>query len=55
LEVGQILVVMTVLLLSYLVVQILKVKRRDWVIFISAAAFSLALKMALERIPWSGS
>jgi HupE/UreJ protein len=51
LEVGQILVVMVVLLLSYLIVQILKVKRRDWVIFVSAAAFGLAVKMALERLP----
>lgn len=51
LEVGQILVVMVVLLLSFLFVQIINVKRRDWVIFVSAAAFGLAVKMAIERIP----
>src|SRR5215470_8736353 len=33
LEVGQIMVVMIVLLIAFLFVQILKVNRRDWVIF----------------------
>jgi HupE/UreJ protein len=51
LEVGQILVVMIVLLLSFLFVQVLNIKRRDWVIFVSAAAFGLAVKMAIERLP----
>ena len=51
LELGQILVVMIVLLLSFFFVQIVNVKRRDWVIFSSAAAFGLALKMAMERWP----
>jgi hypothetical protein len=50
LEVGQIIVVMIVLLISLLFVQLLKVNRREWVIFVSAAAFSIALKMAIERI-----
>ncbi|HEU4472677.1 MAG TPA: HupE/UreJ family protein [Flavisolibacter sp.] len=49
---GQILVVFLMLLLGYLFVGLLKVSRRDWVIFVSAAVFGLALKMALERIPW---
>jgi len=51
LEVGQIVVVFLLLLVSYLLVSLLKVNRRDWVIFLSAAVFSLALKIALERIP----
>jgi hypothetical protein len=51
LEAGQILVVMIVLLLSYLFVQLLRINRREWVIFASAAAFALAMKMALERLP----
>jgi hypothetical protein len=50
LEVGQIMVVMIVLTISFLFVQLLKVNRREWVIFVSAAAFSIALKMAVERI-----
>ena len=51
LEAGQIIVVMIVLLISFLSVELLKVNRREWVIFASAAAFSIALKMAIERIP----
>lgn len=51
LEAGQIVVVLILLLLAYLIVQILKVNRREWVIFLSAAVFGIALKMALERIP----
>src|SRR5215469_16364755 len=43
LEAGQIVVVMIILLLSYFFVQLLKVNRREWVIFTSAAAFSVAL------------
>ena len=51
LEVGQIAVVTCLLLVAYFFVTILKVNRREWVIFVSAAVFALALKMALERIP----
>lgn len=51
LEAGQIVVVLLLLLLAHVIVNVLKVNRRDWVIFLSAAVFGLALKMALERIP----
>jgi hypothetical protein len=51
LEVGQIIVVVFVLLIAQLMVGLLKVNRRDWVMFISAGVFALALQMALERIP----
>lgn len=51
LEVGQIVVVIAILLLAHLAVNILKLKRREWVVFVSAAVFSIALQMALERIP----
>lgn len=52
LEVGQIVVVTGLLLLSQLVVSVLKVNRRDWVLFLSAGVFALSLKMVLERIPF---
>jgi hypothetical protein len=52
LEVGQILVVMVLLILAWVVLNLIKVNRREWVIFLSAAVFSLALKMALERLPF---
>jgi len=50
LEAGQIIIVMIVLMISFLFVQLLKINRREWVIFASAAAFSIALKMAMERV-----
>ena len=52
LEAGQIIVVMAILLLTQVVIYLLHIKRRDWVIFLSAAVFGLALKMSLERIPF---
>jgi hypothetical protein len=52
LEVGQIVVVLVILLFSTILITLFKVNRRDWVIFASAGVFGLALKMALERIPW---
>ena len=52
LEVGQIFFVMIILFVTWLNLSLFKVKRRDYIIFLSAAVFSLALQMALERIPF---
>jgi hypothetical protein len=52
LEAGQIVVVLVLLLLSEVIIDLFKVNRREWVIFLSAAVFSLAVKMAIERIPF---
>ena len=49
LEVGQIVVVMILLIIAHIIVNLLKVNRRDWVIFLSAAVFGLALKITIER------
>jgi len=49
LEAGQIIVVSIILLLSYLIVDKLRLKRRWWVIALSAIAFCIALKMAIAR------
>lgn len=51
LEAGQILVVTALLLFSHLLVTILRTNRREWVIFLSAGVFALALKMVIERFP----
>lgn len=51
LEAGQIVVVSTLLLVTQVLIDILKINRREWVIFLSAAIFSLALKIAIERLP----
>ncbi|TMI85200.1 MAG: HupE/UreJ family protein [Bacteroidetes bacterium] len=50
-EAGQIAVVMIILIISFLFVQLLKVDRVKWVIFTSAAAFSVATQMAVQRWP----
>ncbi|MBI5856741.1 MAG: HupE/UreJ family protein [Sphingobacteriales bacterium] len=50
LEAGQIVVVTVILLLAWAIVTLFRINRRDWVLFLSAGIFSLALKMALERI-----
>ena len=52
LEAGQLVVVILILLLAAGLQQIFKIQRRDWVIFLSAAVFSLALEMAIQRIPF---
>lgn len=51
LEAGQILVVTALLLFSHLLVTMLRINRREWVIFLSAGVFALALKMVIERFP----
>jgi hypothetical protein len=50
LEIVQIMVVTIVLLLAWFILTLFKINRREWVIFVSAGIFSLALKMVLERI-----
>lgn len=51
LEVGQIFVVAIILIIGLLFLNLLKIKRRDWVFFLSSGVFALAVKMAVERIP----
>lgn len=51
LEAGQIVVVLCILLLSYLVVNIFKMKRRWWVWALSILALIIATKMTWERFP----
>jgi len=52
LEAGQIFVVLIILLITFIIFNYTRIKRISWVLFISAGVFSLALKMALERIPF---
>jgi hypothetical protein len=51
LEIGQVMIVFILLSFAYIFIRMLKINRRDWIIFLSAAVFSLALKMVVERIP----
>lgn len=52
LEAGQILIVITVLLISHVFVQLIKFQRRDWTVFVSGGIFSLSLMMTIERFPF---
>lgn len=50
LEMGQIVIVFIILILSFVFVGLMKVNRREYLLFISAAVFALALNMALDRV-----
>lgn len=50
LEFGQILIVLIILILSFIFVRLIKINRREYLLFVSAAVFALALNMALDRI-----
>ncbi len=52
LEVGQIIIVTGILLLSYIFVTLLKTQKREWNLFISASIFGIGLIMAIERFPF---
>lgn len=51
LEVGQVVVVLILLLVTYTAITWCRIARREWVLFICGGIFALSLKMALERIP----
>lgn len=52
LEVGQLLIVSIVLIISFIFVSILKCNRREYLLYLSGGIFAIALQMALERIPF---
>lgn len=54
-EIGQILVVLGMLLLMVIFQIILKVRQQLWVVFVSGAAFGVALLMCIENFPASKS
>jgi hypothetical protein len=51
LEVGQIVIVISILLISFILINIFKIKRWDWNFFLSSAIFGISLIMAAERWP----
>ena len=52
LEAGQIIVVLLILAISFIVLNVIKANRREWVVFASACAFSVGFATALERWPF---
>ena len=51
LEIGQVLIVVMVLLLSFLFVDVSGVKRREWNLLLSGAAMGVSLVLCIERWP----
>lgn len=52
LEAGQIFVVAIILTAAYIFLNMLKLKRRDWIFALSSGVFALSVKMAIERWPF---
>jgi len=52
LEVGQIVIVLAILILLFILLNIFKVNKKDWILFVSSGVFALSLKMTLERLPF---
>jgi len=52
LEAGQIFVVAIILTIGILFLNYFKIKRRDWIFFLSSGVFALSIKMAFERFPF---
>jgi len=51
LEFGQIIIVLGILIFSFLLLNVLKVKKWDWTFFLSSAIFGISFIMAAERWP----
>ena len=51
LEVGQLIIVACILVLSFILVDVLRINRKAYLIFVSGGIAALALQMAIERIP----
>jgi HupE / UreJ protein len=51
LEVGQMVIVSIILIISYMLVDVAKLKQQWWVYILSAITITWAVKFALERIP----
>lgn len=51
LEVGQLAILAGILFISLIFVGLLKVNRREWLLWVSGGIFAWALQMAIERFP----
>ena len=49
LEIGQILIVMAILIISFIFVKLLKAPRRDFILIVSGGILAVSLQMAIER------
>lgn len=52
LEAGQLVIVLAILIISLIFVQLFKINRREYLLFISGGIFAIALQMSIERLPF---
>ena len=52
LELGQLLIVLAVLMVSFIFVRLLNIKEREWTLFVSGGIFGISFIMSLERLPF---
>ena len=52
LELGQLIIVAVILAINYFMLNTLKVKQREWNLFVSGAAAGIAFMMMIERVFW---
>ena len=50
LELGQIMIVLAVLALTFLVVRLARMRRHDWILVLSGATAGIALTLMVERL-----
>jgi len=51
-EIGQLIVVISVMLISWVMVNLFRAKKREWDLVISGAAIGISLVLMGDRIPW---
>ncbi len=53
LELGQILIVTIILLISFVILHLFKLNKKIWILIISVIVLVLSFKMCIERLPFS--
>jgi hypothetical protein len=51
-EIGQLLIVSIIILLSYILTRVFKVNRRDWILILSGAGLGVSAVLMLDRWTW---
>ena len=51
-EVAQIIIVLSILIIGYLLKSFFKVQRRDWILVSSSIVIGFSIQMMLDRVFW---
>ena len=51
-ELGQVIIVTAIMLITWVFVNLLKIPRRDWNLILGGAGMGISLILMLDRIPW---